>query len=208
VKQRPILFSTEMVRAIIAGRKTMTRRVVKPQPESWVKDAGYTFFTPIGKISFRGTHPEKGLAEYSVPLKFGVPGDHLWVKESWAVAKEYNHLPPSKLPKGIDVWYMAEGPKPSWAGRTRSGRFMPRWASRITLEITGVRVERVRAISEDDAIAEGVEPFRIRRTGYAAVYDSNYREGFRLLWDTINAAPDRTWDANPWVWVLSFKVLP
>jgi hypothetical protein len=131
------------------------------------------------------------------------------VKETWAVDKQYDKLPGSKVPivGRSRVWYFTDGPKPEWAGRTRSARFMPRWASRITLELTGVRVERVQGISVNDARSEGctgrpaLGQMSSRNDGYAAVRE------YQQLWDEINAKRGYPWALNPWVWVLEFRVV-
>jgi hypothetical protein len=184
MKQRPILFSREMVRAIIDQRKTQTRRVI---PSSLM-----LCLTPEDE-------PEK-FVEW---CKYGKPSDQLWVKETWAIAKEYDHLPGSKIPKFsrslLKIWYLADGPKPGWAGRTRAARFMPHWgASRITLKIVKVRVERVQEVSLEDAIAEGVTNEDHMMQGFSVFY-------FHKLWDEINAKRGFGWDINPWVWVIEFK---
>lgn len=147
MKTRPILFSGPMVRAILEGRKTQTRRVVKPQP-------AHCADLPMGKdLTFASACP------------YGQPGDRLWVRETWAVGTLFDYVRPSLLPKPdceskLAVDYAAN-PRRIWhsedQGRWRPSIHMPRWASRITLEITSVRVERLQDISHKDAIAEGLE---------------------------------------------------
>jgi hypothetical protein len=172
MKERPILFSGPMVAAILDGRKTQTRRIIKPQPRTDV-------------------------------CPYGVPGDRLWVKETWAIvcAGEVQRLPAFEYEKvntkdlsayldpECDLVYRADVHNDirGW----RPPRYMPKWASRILLEITGVRVERVQDIGEADAKAEGC-------MGGLPV--------FSHLWDSIHKGKEgREWEANPWVWVIEFK---
>lgn len=182
MKQRPILFSAPMVRALLDGRKTMTRRVVKPQPDE--------MFNPSSQVA---------LESWTIGCPYGQPGDNLWCKETFSGADDqaFKHL----------VIYRADGEQ---SVRWRPSIFMPRWASRITLELTAVRVERVQDISEDDAKAEGViEQFRavvLRPDGGPDYHIPNsYRGGFANLWDSLNAKRGFGWDKNPWVWVLTFN---
>lgn len=194
MKERPILFSSEMVRAIMEGRKTQTRRVVKPQP-----------LTSDGMIA-------RAIPEWYYPREFakfcpyGQPGDRLWVRETWATEYSYNGTNPSSLSKGNQLWFKAT--KESWdetciselyqRGNTRPSIFMPRWASRITLEIVSIRVERVQEITDDHAIQEGVDRTNSSIVGYP-------RTRFQKLWDSLNAKRGYSWESNPWVWVIEFK---
>jgi hypothetical protein len=183
MKERPILFSGPMVRAILAGTKTQTRRVMKPVP-----------------CLTRGmqTH-EFSVGGHDYRCPYGVPGSRLWVRETFAM-NEVKGGPPViyRADYGqaqsvfIDRPHSAE-----WdvvVTRWKPSIFMPRSASRILLEITEVRVERLQAISDDDAWAEGCEP-----------NDNNPVDWYHALWEQINGAG--SWDANPWVWVVSFKRL-
>lgn len=211
MKEHPILFSGEMVRAILDGKKTQTRRVIKPQPEAWVTQVGYTLFTGEGEISFRGMTPN-GLAEYCVPLKYR-KGDRLWVREAWFADPPYDgtwdqyafsdgvvenfSVLPDRFKSQEFVLYKA-----TWQGvdlRWRSSIHMPRWASRITLEVVSVRAERVQEISEEDAKAEGILPYPDVGVGV------NYLLPYRNLWESINARRGYGWSINPWVWVIEFK---
>lgn len=195
MRERPIVFSSPMVRAILAGTKTQTRRVMKPQP-----------------VEMTGAAKGGILHE---PCRYGTPSDHLWVREAWADLTESHgqpwerYNPQTRLyerGKSPFVWYRADGEQPGAGSgdepgteRWRPSIHMPRWASRITLEVTGVRVERLQEISEADAIAEGVEPVLYPPDGG----DAPHVEGFRDLWSWINGAG--LWEANPWVWVVEFK---
>lgn len=199
MKERPIIFSAPSVRAILAGRKTMTRRPVK-LPEI-ISEPGDADATSIGWIDHHESGPgwHGWMTEYpeegSLPLRrpYGAPGDRLWVRETWA-------------PKAIDpectvVAYRATDD--ACNGPWRTSIHMPRWASRITLEITGVRVERLQGISSDDCIAEGVGDPVGTPLRYGSVTEEWNRRTFQWLWKSINGPG--SWAENPWVWVLSFK---
>lgn len=206
MKERPILFSGPMVRAILDGSKTQTRRVVKPQFErgpvdvvdgvpSWDAPTNYG-----GEVQMNTT--------YGKPCPHGVPGDQLWVREAWRGVVEIN--PPGKsMELGVaryvpDQEYCRRVEYQATQGRDsepwRPSIHMPRWASRITLEITGVRVERLHDISEADAEAEGVDFLRHVPDADETL---SARDLFKCLWSGING--DDSWDANPWVWVEQFK---
>lgn len=205
MKTRPILFNGAMVLAILAGVKTQTRRAVNPQPEHpqfgnrkmlAVDDEGAELYLHGGPLLVR-----------AIRCPYGLPGDRLWVREAWRVSSAQDSLAPRDLPDGLKAEYVADGPA-IFDGRIRPGMFMPRWASRITLEITDVRVERLQDISEDDARAEGFSVDRI--SDYLDVVErmdqTESRPAtclYRDLWDEING--DGAWDANPWVWAISFK---
>jgi hypothetical protein len=241
VKEIPILFSGEMVRAILDGRKVQTRRVIKPQPPAtghpawtetkrgrsvhWYSDAIRTEPQVIG-VSFSWAWPgvfardafPSGAGVMPHPdgafCPYGQPGDRLWVREAWAVGKPCDDIRPRDLAEYNDessqlaVDYKADAHR-IWGdtgdcGKTRPGIHMPRWASRITLEVTGVRVERVQSISEADAIAEGVGSWRPDTMRYVA---QNPVQEFSELWDSINAERGYSWESNPWVWVVGFRRL-
>ncbi|WP_454763315.1 hypothetical protein [Cupriavidus campinensis] len=233
-KERPILFSGAMVRAILDGRKTQTRRVVKRQPYVSVSnpphysdvEAGDVFVCPdfAPTTSVRGSvlaeceRPgvyrcmgQKQFAEKHSP--YGVPGDRLWVRETWAQ--------PAALDPGPTV-YRADYPAcvptdfenipPAAAIRWKPSIHMPRAACRIKLEITGVRVERLNDCREADAVAEGLwrdeeVPFNGPWFASADSHEghSDPRDAYRQLWDSING--DGAWEANPWVWVVAFRRL-
>ena len=229
MRERPILFSAPMVRSILEGRKTQTRRIVRPQPyfapmrEHWQWDGAH------GHASWSGDRPQAaallGLREH---CPYGRPGDRLWVRETWAPAHPDYHTEAEGLrlgdrpvhPDGRWCWYRAtdgeveSGDDEDNLVRWRPSIHMPRWASRITLEVTGVRVERLQEISDEDARAEGIKPVRLPMAGafgttvYAAewpapVSGDTARAAFRALWESINGA--ESWDANPWVWVVEFR---
>lgn len=231
MKERPILFSGAMTRAILAGQKTQTRRVVKPQPHI---DAMGNFCWDGWNFGqdFNGPHiqaiasPIPSSKTGRVHCPHGKPGDRLWVRETWSTHACFDHLPPSECPKSIHYW--ADGKVKT--GKGRPSIHMPRWASRILLEIVSVRVERLQDISEADAEAEGCERLDSERderdwkicpqcggtglytalgAGGGVLPDTDCREcdtyakRYRHLWDSING--EGSWAANPWVWVIEFK---
>ena len=186
--ERPILFSAPMVRALLAGTKTQTRRVVKLRGAEVIDERGWQ------TVFLRSPWPWSPEADAWVPCPYGAPGDRLWVRETWAAPHDRDHLRPREIPNGTRIHHRA-----SWEGPSgllwRPSIHMPRWASRITLEVTGVRVERLQAISEEDAKAEGC-PFDEPPPGKPWAW-------FRKLWMDINGA--ESWASNPWVWVVEFK---
>lgn len=235
-RERPILFSGPMVRALLEGRKSQTRRIVNPQPPSpeavrklagddyhWLAPERHTEHSvhrPVGPVwavrDLMGCEP--GLRS-----PFGVPGDRLWVRETFAIeCNVEDNLPPHNdgrpirrynYADGDDRWeqthYRATDPDPDLCiadafgdedcgVRWKPSIHMPRWASRITLRVTSVRVERLQAITEDDARAEGVEPRTDGPLAMTAV------QRFTALWNEINGkrAP---WSTSPWVWVVGFE---
>ena len=207
MKEHPILFSCEMVKAILDGQKTMTRRVVKPQPPTRVTD----IISLCGE--WLSAYPNRKAIkpfEYKTVCPYGVHGDRLWVRETWNVftvgwddynggweiGYQYEEIP-KKLPEHCNIVYAASHADD---GPFRPSIHMPRWASRITLEIASIRVERLQDISEEDAQEEGIitDP---------KLWDACYIDGFIRLWDSINAARGFSWERNPWVWVIEFKKL-
>ncbi|HQQ70360.1 MAG TPA: hypothetical protein PLL92_08630 [Alicycliphilus sp.] len=203
MKERPILFSAPMVRALLNGTKTQTRRVVKGAPDDWAPMQPQRFAPTVfdrhgnedaGPWTF-GAGNEDGDCWITCP--YGQPGDRIWVREAWAWSGDGAVPAADRVRKG-EVWFRADTERSSPAIRWRPSIHMPRWASRITLEVTGVRVERLQAISEKDAWAEGCEGYDDDMTGGK----SGYRE-YCELWEQINGPG--SWDANPWVWVIEFK---
>lgn len=208
MRERPILFSAPMVRAILDGSKTQTRRMVKPQPSDSAHTAGGDG-TPMQ--SWWETGKDINWCPY------GRPCDRLWVRETWGLHDQgFDTAEESTFPI-----YRADSFPPA-PKRWRPSIHMPRALSRITLEVTGVRVERLQRISEADAIAEGVQRIRIG-DGYDDMYSATARSwadaieqrpdvqdtagaAYRELWESINGLG--SWLANPWVWVVEFKRLP
>lgn len=189
MKERGMIFNGEMTRAILDGRKTQTRRPVKFPVHD--KNLGC-------ELAGNELAGELSAGNY-LNSAFGKPGDRLWVRETWA---RYNIDQNSH-----DIAYRATTPA-DWPeeGRWRPSIHMPRWASRILLEITDVRVERLNAISQEDAQAEGME-----LTGWRPTYSDPDSGGevmtpydnFAELWESIYG--EESWKANGWVWVISFK---
>lgn len=214
---KPINFNSEMIRALIAGRKWQTRRVMKPQPPSWIRDFGYNCFTPKGSISGFGVYENEGPAQKFFKCPYGQPRDRLWVRETWVGAYDdsdnliqatFRDLTSNRLggETGEEYFMAPNAPKGSenWCLRWRkkSVIHMPQWASRFTLEITNVRVERVQDISEEDAIAEGSqEPSLVPIIGGCL----SERDAFAKLWNHIYGPG--AWERNDWVWVYEFKKL-
>lgn len=254
MKERPVLFSAPMVRAIREGRKTMTRRVMKPQPKPYAGGVhpSHVAIHPAPYIDAycgerkapenpRGMSAEwhwwtedNRLGPRVGRCPYGQPGDRLWVRETFVIedASEYG-LDAADPPSGpvrvedegteferiLIPRYRATEPatllmdddgeaSTAW----RPSIFMPRWASRLTLRIENVRIERVQDLTEADALAEGCEARYGRssapmepeeRDGHSAVQE------FAALWDHLHAKhPERQWNANPWVWVVVFRVTP
>jgi hypothetical protein len=222
MKERPIMFSAPMVRAILDGRKTMTRRVFKDAIDKRTKELpGAVFKDGSGKgwvAWFPGTGmtAEKTARAYpgedGFKCPYGQPGDRLWVRHAW-----YHHEPPSTNPGNEHAWdeitmtaRWISGdtvpncrPKLDPGYKRRPSIFMPRWASLITLEITDVSVERLQEISEDDAFAEGVAE---KVSPEEEDYTLSAEEVFHKLWDSINGKT-YPWESNPWVWAIEFKKL-
>jgi predicted RNA-binding Zn-ribbon protein involved in translation (DUF1610 family) len=258
-RERPILMSAPMVRAILDGRKTQTRRILNEDTLAVTVPRMVVADVPGGPIARRGHHratmnqngavsallPGRGPLglkpsefDFVCPYADGVtrirsnrsgweivpyPGQRLWVKETWAAGACSDGLSPLCLSQSFyrgprsdngGLWYAADGAVPAHPvtpkGKTRVSIHMPRWASRLTLEVTGVRVQRLQDISEQDARAEGFEPGAPvpgtvnGKPATISFFDA--RQWFAALWDAING--DRApWASNPWLWVVSFRVL-
>ena len=199
-KERPILFSAPMVRALLDGSKTQTRRAVKEFPLELLAPDN---FTPEYVAL-----PENGFCPY------GKPGDRLWVRETWRTTGDggrADYLAPRDM-QPSPVWCDADGAAPAeeCTGKTRVSIHMPRWASRILLEIVSVRVELLNECSEADARAEGAKHYEpashLSHGGWShdewQVHET-VKASFEKLWERINGAG--SWAANPWVWVVEFK---
>jgi len=226
MKERPILFNAAMVRAILEGRKTQTRRVVK-QDLQRLGDGDFYAFDHKG-INYRVNARHTTVAAWAQLLQFcpyGQPGNRLWVRETWQYYDWNDEGEPcirlhadnattwpepgneAWADKLVDVWeFLSRDENYRIDNRARDRRWrpsihMPRWASRITLEIAGVRVERLNDISENDCIAEGCPGGHGAIPGYG--YSATPAEHFRHIWETTGG----DWAANPWVWVIEFKPL-
>lgn len=221
-KERPVLVCGAMVRAVLADLKTQTRRVVMPQPdaERWLSPCD-VYAPSVEKNGQLEPGPDV-FGFYSEDegwiCPYGAPGDRLWVRENcWIAKKNFGDRTLNNCTDndgdGRVVGYSASmsGDSVRCAqdyGVTQSPSIhMPRWASRITLEIVNVRVERVQDISEEDAIAEGVDRYCEGWKSYT-VRDGRVTTAvasYRTLWDSLNAKRGFGWDKNPWVWVVEFK---
>jgi hypothetical protein len=220
VKERPILFNGPMVRAIIEGRKTQTRRIIKPQPQL-IESSGRWYWKKALDVHGQPlVDASRYWWEYYGTSSYGKSGDRLWVRETFAIEHQVDHdqKPPFNDGRPVQTidefgWrqphYRATDPTPELeyedgneepGVRWKPSIHMPRWASRIDLEVIGVRVERLQDISEDDCIAEGIA---ISQSGTICAEFGMGRRLYRQLWESINNAG--SWDKNPWVWVIEFK---
>lgn len=214
--ERPMLYSTEMVRSIDDERKTKTRRMkgleeINQSPDDW-NLFGIELGNTLGKGMVTIAGFESPTKKGYIPCPYGKPGDLLWVRETFYQYGHWSRNGLTKtgrpkwqfLPYDDDIRFYFNPPDRFEISRNRTdpqaprwykrlGRFLPKTASRTWLQITDIRVERLHDITEEDAMAEGVEwePF-------------SYEEGFETLWATING--QESWNLNPWVWVISFKV--
>lgn len=235
--ERGMIFNGEMVRAILDGRKTQTRRIMKPQPEPcprgghWWPSNVFKTMLHVEDEMQNGKGGWGGLVGDACP--FGDVGDRIWVREAYRFPASLDDVSPT----GVGEMAVATGyrkpwaptfyeftgtfsdgwkgfktpPKASDAGKLRPSIHMPRWASRILLEITDVRVERLNAISEEDAEAEGIdmEALYDSQDCYDCIADHNMTGrptvtgAFKYLWESIYG--EEGWKSNPWVWVIEFK---
>ena len=241
MKERPILFNALMVKAILEGRKTQTRKVLS------FEHPVVTGFTPNGEHGYwKGTAKNEAVIQqyitsfpFTIKCPFGVVGDRLWVRETWSTVNLYGEIALAYKADG-EVTRVVENESfqdedglinyddprlekysfAAWADDLLEGKegnwkpsiHMPRWVSRILLEITNVRVERLNQISRADAVKEGLH--QLPATGryvinkgdqYFGGASSNPCEVFQWLWDEINGTG--SWNKNPWVWVTEFKVI-
>lgn len=219
MKERPILFNSDMVRAVrrTENPKTQTRRVVKPQPEK------------SAVVDSKGRMPIAAWVDGDRWLKcpYGSIGDRLWVRETFqpyfSPGWERKH-PDYKTGSGYQISYLATDGiidiedvyEESMSSACKPSIHMPRWASRITLEITDIGAERLQDITEEDAKAEGIQVLPLQDPNDPSAWWQSApgkhqarkaRESFHLLWDSINAKRGFGWDVNPWVWVIEFRRL-
>ncbi|MCX5876625.1 MAG: hypothetical protein NT087_10115 [Deltaproteobacteria bacterium] len=194
MKERPILFSGPMAQAILEGRKMQTRRIVKGPAQ--------------GAMNRDDPREEEDGGElWLKQCPFGQPGDRLWVRESWSTLGIFDKQKPSDMDKNYlgTIRYKADGAQ---SGKLRPSIFMPRWASRIMLEIVSIRVERLQDISKEDAIAEGLErspegdEFFVKTKNMFS-RNMDPRDTYRALWCAINGY--ESWGDNSWVWVIEFR---
>jgi hypothetical protein len=204
---KPILFSGQMVRAILDGRKAQTRMVIKPQPEPYGDSKAWIHPLIEDEPQF-AYHLENALIGFA-PYQ---PGDILWVRETWREWHEIdadcgcggdyctcsNTTPPTPACYRADGHTIGLEDREEYGLKWRPPSHMPKWACRLFLRVTNVRVERVQDISEEDARAEGVD----LKNGIGQLCP---RSAFRRLWDSINAKRGYGWGVNPWVWVYEFE---
>lgn len=211
VKERPIIFTGESVPAILEGRKTMTRRIVKPQPGEGSYLAHYSAASPHWTWA-------KGYRTYRRRCPYGMVGDHLWIKEAWLyvgpgsgseLEDQWELMSDPENQTVRNVWYRATHENPITL-KWESPLFMPRWASRVLLEVVNVKAERVQGISRKDADAEGLCSWSNEATGqryygikHADVWETDPRQAFARLWDSIHGKG--AWERNDWVWAIEFK---
>lgn len=210
MRERPILFSGPMVRALLAGTKTQTRRIVKAPISAWLNNANGSHKVLDGQVFNYSFEQHLGNCPY------GQPDDRLWVRESFMDLRGTGVEHYAADGRRQRYAFAADSPPGSYSDETRKDYglkwkpsiHMPRSACRLVLEVTGVRVERLNDISETDAKAEGCAPAWLdaddNETVHALVAPT-YRQGFARLWRDINGA--ESWQANPWVWVVEFRVL-
>lgn len=235
MKERPALMNADAVRAVLAGSKTQMRRIIKPTPEAWIDRLHGNNLR--GRAPYNIEHEETGATVgygfqsedtyYKCP--YGRPGERLYVRETWRVSgasfidystpqlsKRWERERGSELQEAI--CYAADEYPGEHPGQYRPSIHMPRWASRLTLEVTGVRVERLQDVSAEDALAEGVcltefwtpkelegMPFEEKWWDDYQFFQNYPQIAFKRLWESINGPG--SWEANPWVWVIVFKRL-
>lgn len=207
---RPILFSAPMVLALLAGTKTQTRRVMSPQP------SGIASATRFMNASWElAPESNRCSVDFKAP-RFAV-GDRLYVREAWQTHAAYDDISPAAMGGDEAIRYAADGAHQTWGylaiskiGRFRQGMHMPRWASRLTLTVTDLRVQRLQEISESDAVAEGCPVCTIPGTLGHPLCQVGFNEmgtplfWYRKLWNHLNDARGFGWDSNPWVAAVSF----
>lgn len=238
MKERPIIMQGCSVNAVLDGRKTQTRRVIVMNGDFVLLDYGkgwWPYKSDDGESEMVQVrrHGKTYLDEVPLNCPYGVPGDRLWVKETWCPLKDPFHFQNPALSRG---YLLDMGGRPQRNGsayradcderdgesercRTELGYkwhsplFMPRWASRLTLEVTDVRVQRVQEISTQDAIAEGIRFDDVSGYWLGGIHNvkgtptvhPTARLAFKSLWNSINAKRGYSWEVNPWVWALTFK---
>ncbi len=193
--EKPILFSSEMVNAILDGRKSQTRRIAK-------LPFGYSF--PPARLVDGGVNRFGMDMSERVACPYGGVGDVLWVRETWKTCAAYDFCAPNQIDSGAAVQWLAGGKErlngPRDFGKTRASIHMPCWACRIRLRITAIRCERLQSISGPDATAEGI---RVPKS-WETWSDQHAILEYKAIWDRINGEK-YPWSSNPWVWCISFE---
>lgn len=228
MKETPIIMSGDHLAKVLDGTKTMTRRVIKPQPTEGAE--AFAWFAPSEGEGYAPSgcwyEDENGL-KFNCKCPYGQVGDRLWVREThyrhgfWSIEprvigerQSYSFVPMNE--NMFPVRYMDNQPDVVYTLKEkyalgyfkRPSIFMPRWASRITLEITEARVERVQEIIEEDCVTEGL----VYHEGFSQWYTSpdtlvfGHKTAFQILWDSLNAKRGYGWEVNPWCWCISFKL--
>ena len=200
-RDRPLLFSAPMVRAILDGRKTQTRRVLKPQPPDGALYAGIHYASCEPDSWFFNGPGGRGT---KVCVRWR-PGDRAWVREAWKAHSTFNGVAPRDIPQST-IFYAADDRYAPSGAPWRSPIHMPRWVSRLTLLIEDVRVQRLQDISEEDAVAEGIDPEEVWKiVGVTGPTNGGSTQAFATIWDRIHGPG--AWGANPWVCALSFRAI-
>lgn len=217
MKEKPILFNTEMVRAVLDGRKTQTRRVIKPQPNHQLEMCPYSGWAEMGDVGNGKTGCHCNGGKFKCP--YGQVGNRLWVRERFCLGEIVSG---DSLPEEIDPLYIEQ---PHGKGvvipyeyaisqdigiedvKWKPSIFMRREYSRINLEIVDIRVERVMDITPEDALAEGIEAWVEKHQPIGDKRSIYPHSDFAFLWDSINKERGYGWDVNPWTWVVEFKVI-
>lgn len=220
VRTKPILFSAPMVRALLEGRKTQTRRVIK-EAARMIHQEKWEVREQNGKFG----HYQIGAEQPNAILKpKALSGDLFYVKEAWSTCEFFDHMPPKEIAAScktgassiphFPILYQANGARKNWVkgwvGRSRSALHMPRWASRLTLRVTDVRVERLHDISEADARAEGAHHQNGNHDEYGLCRELvvEAKDDYRHIWESLYpTSSPKAWHRNPWVWVYSFEVI-
>lgn len=204
MNSKPILFNSEMVTAILNGRKTQTRRVVKSDLSDWF-DLESDGSLQIMEIE----NPNGDIVGILECCPYGLEGDLIWVRETWATSGNYDHIKPSELGGKLqtgDIRYRADGDFGDAYYKWRPSIFMPRWATRIYLKVKNVKIERLQDIDEADAQNEGWNwQGHNMMDRYDPVTMRTATNWFKELWDSINSKRGYSWESNPWVWVVEFE---
>lgn len=212
--EKPLLISGPLIQPVQLGIKTITRRLngldwINELPDTWefvsMKGRQATFQKFEGRLSMHVNCP------------YGEPGDTIWVRENWFCSRSYNDKKAAELLNlSVRYGYAADyldKPRPEWSGRLRPSIHMPKWLCRIYLEVTSVRIERLHDITEADCLAEGIQKYEggyktnFRQpdsTSYLDGYSWTAKDEFKKLWIKLNG--QESWDLQPWVWVVSFKL--
>ncbi len=203
-KDKPLLVSGPLIQPVRTGSKTETRRLngldwLNELPDSW------EFVGLNGKTASFEKYEGKLTVHVNCP--YGEPGATIWVRENWFVHRKHNDVKALDIIKetpGVILNYAADyihAPRPEWAGRIRPSIHMPKWVCRLFLEVVSVKVERLHAITEADAMAEG---FPVESLIEGSEYELPATKWFRMTWIMLNGL--ESWELNPWVWVVSFKL--